>query len=557
LKRARTAGLAAALVVGIAAAAIALSSAADPTPTAALGPPHFVDETMSAGIDHVYDGDATFAVGGGVAVFDCTGDGKPDLYFAGGSNPAALYRNDSPARGPLKFTRLPDPATDMTGVLGAYPIDMTGDGQVDLVVLRKGETVILRGLGDCRFERANAATNWSFDGGGQNALTTAFSAEWEGPARLPTLALGRYLRLDPSGKLSPDCDDNVLFRPNADGTGYGPATTLTPGYCTLSILFSDWDRSGRRDLRITNDRQYYVDGQDQLWRIANSESPRLYTDADGWVKLQIWGMGIASFDVTGHEFPDVFLTSQGDNKLQTLASGPGQPRYRDVALKRGVTAAQPFTGGDVRPSTAWHPEFQDVNNDGFIDLFVSKGNVSTMREYANRDPSNLLLGQPDGTFKEAADAAGILNYGRGRGAALADFTLSGMLDLVEVNYGERVRLWRNTGSSDTDRPALMGNWLGIRLAQPGPNRDAIGAWIEVQLGKTTIRRELTIGGGHAGGQLGWTHFGLGAARDARVRVRWPDSAAGPWLRVNANQFMIIERGASQARPCLMAQRLTC
>jgi hypothetical protein len=261
-------------------------------------------------------------------------------------------------------------------------------------------------------------------------------------------------------------------------------------------------------------------------------------------------MGIASFDVTGRGYPDVFLTSQGDNKLQTLTVGPRQPTYRDIALKRGVTAAQPFTGGDVRPSTAWHPEFADVNNDGFIDLFISKGNVSAMRDYASRDPSDLFLGQSDGTFRESAEAAGVLNFGRGRGAVLADFTLDGMLDLVEVNYGDRARVWRNIGSGDAGRPARPGSWLGIRLNQSGPNRDGIGAWVEVQVGKTTLRRELTIGGGHSGGQLGWTHFGLAAARGAQVRVQWPDGEIGPWMPAAANQYVVIERGRSQVQPWL-------
>jgi hypothetical protein len=506
------------------------------TPRTALGPPRFVDETDLSGLEHVYDGDSTFAVGGGIAAFDCNGDGKPDLYIAGGSRPAALYRNDSPIGGAVKFTRLPDAATDLVSVNGVYPIDIDGDGLVDLAVLRNGETVLLRGLGDCRFERANEA--WSFDAG--NAWTTAFSATWEGSAPLPTLALGRYLHLEASQKY--DCADNALLRPKNDRATYAPAITLAPGYCTLSMLFSDWDRSGRRDLRVTNDRQYYVKGEEQLWRI-DGESPRLYTDADGWVTMQIWGMGIASHDVTGRGYPDVFLTSQGDNKLQTLTSGPDHPTYRDIALRRGVTAAQPFTGGDVLPSTAWHPEFQDVNNDGFIDLFISKGNVGTMREYAHNDPSNLLLGQADGTFKESAEAAGVLNFGRARGAALVDFNLDGMLDLVEVNYGERVRVWRNVGSGDAARPAQMGNWLAVRLSQPGPNRDAIGAWIEVQLGETTLRRELTIGGGHVGGQLGWTHFGLGTASAAQVRIQWPDGELGAWQQLKANQFVNLERSS--------------
>ena len=57
------------------------------------------------------------------------------------------------------------------------------------------------------------------------------------------------------------------------------------------------------------------------------------------------------------------------------------------------------------PSTAWHAEFQDVNNDTFIDLFVAKGNVEAMPEFASQDPSNLLLGDPDGTFTESAEAS--------------------------------------------------------------------------------------------------------------------------------------------------------
>ena len=57
------------------------------------------------------------------------------------------------------------------------------------------------------------------------------------------------------------------------------------------MLFSDWDRSGRRDLRVSNDRHYYqaTDGEEQLWRIDPGEPPRLYTAADGWVELQIGG----------------------------------------------------------------------------------------------------------------------------------------------------------------------------------------------------------------------------------------------------------------------------
>ena len=503
--------------------------------------PRFVEDASAAGIDHTFGGEDRWFVGGGVAVFDCDGDHRPDLYLAGGEGPALLARNASPVGGSLSFTPIHDPATDLPDVTGAYPLDIDGDAVTDLAVLRRGETVLLRGLGDCRFERANEA--WSFDGG--DAWTTAFSATWEGASTLPTLAFGRYLDLEATTDSTRVCDDNELIRP-ADGT-YGPVTALQPGFCTLSILFSDWDRSGRRDLRVSNDRHYYRDGREQLWRVEPGQPPREYGEADGWEHMQIWGMGIASQDLTGDPYPEVYLTSQGDNKLQTLADGAARPRYRDIALERGATAHRPFAGDTTLPSTAWHPQFEDVNNDGFTDLFVTKGNVTEMPDYARRDPSNLLLGQADGTFLEGAEQAGIVNFDRGRGAAVADLNLDGLLDLVQVNYGAPVQIWRSTGSGDSDNPA-MGHWLGVQLSEPGTNRDAIGSWIEVKAGDTTIEREVTVGGGHVSGQLGPTHFGLGAADRAEVRVTWPDGEQGPWIRVAADQYVTLDRGTGDVTP---------
>src|SRR5207253_11452764 len=127
-----------------------------------------------------------YFVGGGVAVLDCDSDGRPDLFLAGGVHAAALFRNDGPTGGAVHFAAVPSPVTDLTAVNGAYPLDVDGDGIVDLAVLRNGEDVLLRGLGDCRFERANE--RWGFDGGGRP--TTAFSATWETAGGRPTLAFG-------------------------------------------------------------------------------------------------------------------------------------------------------------------------------------------------------------------------------------------------------------------------------------------------------------------------------------------------------------------------------
>jgi hypothetical protein len=524
------------VVGGVALAGVGVLRFGQAAPTVEGPAPHFVDETASSGVSQTYRGGPAYDEGGGIAAFDCTGDGLPELYIAGGTAPARLLINTSKRGGALTFTERPDPVLDQTGVEGAYPLDVDGDGITDLAVLTVHGLHLLRGTGQCGF--VNADASWRLDGG--SGWTTAFSAMWEGAAAFPTLAVGRYQQLDATGSPTFTCDTSSLLRPAAAGTTYASPITLAPGYCALSMLFSDWDRSGRRDLRITNDRHYYVDGSDQLWRIAAGQPPHAYTPDEGWIPLQVNGMGIASYDLTGDGYPEYYLTSQGDNRLQTLTSGPSQPTYRDIALKRGVNTAQPFTGGDVLPSTSWHPEFTDVNNDGFVDLFVSKGNVNADPNFAARDPSDLFLGRPDGTFSQAADVAGILSYDRARGAAVVDLNGDGLPDLVVVNLDAPVRVWRNEGASGS---SAEGHWLDVALRQPAPNRDAVGAWIEVRSGDWVQRREVTVGGGHLSGALAPAHFGLGPVDSVDVRVEWPDGTWGPWQRAAADEVVIVDRGS--------------
>jgi hypothetical protein len=94
----------------------------------------------------------------------------------------------------------------------------------------------------------------------------------------------------------------------------------------------------------------------------------------------------------------------------------------------------------------------------------------------------------------------------------------------------------------------MGHWVALRAQRPGPNRDAIGAWLEVRVGDVVQRREITIGGGHASGELGWLHMGLGSATRADVRVTWPGGSTGPWLAVSADTFGVVRLGADAVEP---------
>jgi len=525
----RTVLAALALLLGI---GLQLRAHADTPPAI----PHFVEETEAAGLQSRFEGEGEFVVGGGVASFDCDGDGLPELYVTAGVNKAKFYRNRSARGAALKLVE-ERVGLELTNAIGAYPIDIDSDGQTDLVVLRVGEVQVFRGLGACKFERANEA--WNIRTG--NAWHTAFSATWEKGQTWPTLAIGTYV--DRSKPEFPwgTCTPTLLLRPAASGKGYAAPLALTPGHCALSMLFSDWGRSGEAALRVSNDREYYKGGQEQLWKLSPGQAPALYSAEQGWKPLQIWGMGIASHDIDGDGRPEVFLTSMSDNKLQTLLPGVSTPTYTDIAFKRGATAHRPYVGGDVHPSTAWHAQFADLNHDGYADLFIVKGNVSTMPDFATLDPNNLLLQQPDGQFVEVGQQAGIASFLRGRGGIVDDLNGDGLPDIVVINRWDKAQLWRHVGAGTADKPLPMGHWLQLRLRRAGANRDAIGAWVEVDLGGRIVREELTVGGGHASGHLGWLHVGLGEADAVKLRVQWPHTGWGPWQAVRADSFYLVDK----------------
>ncbi len=496
--------------------------------------PSFTEETATSGINSRYEGEWQYMVGGGVASFDCNSDGFADMLLAGGAAPASFYRNTSAPAGALTFAAQPS-GLELDKVTGAYPLDIDSDAITDVVLLRVGENLAMRGLGDCRFERANEA--WAFDGG--DAWSTAFAATWEKGADWPTIAIGNYIDRTQEAFPWGSCTDNWLHRPDGKN-GFAPPVALKPSFCALSMLFTDWNRSGTASLRVSNDREYYKGGQEQLWHIDPGQVPTLYTDKEGWKNLRVWGMGIASYDLNFDGYSEYFLTSMADNKLQSLAAiapdNPPQPSFADVAFARGVTAHRPYTGGEIRPSTGWHAQFEDVNNDGLADLFIAKGNVAEMPDFAMQDPNNLLLQDSLGMFHEAGDTAGVASFKTARGAALADFNLDGLLDLVVVNRWENAQLWRNTSTN-------AGHWLQVTLHQPGPNPDAVGAWIELRRDGYVMRREITSGGGHASGQAGWWHFGLGGDATADLRILWPDGTTGDWQNLKGDAFYILSRDA--------------
>lgn len=472
--------------------------------------PLFIDRASGLPAPHVYDGGWKHFVGGGVAVLDCNADGRPDLFAAGGVNPAQLFVNVTEAPGaPIRFVA--GVVAQITGVTGAYPLDIDADGWTDLAVLRVGPDRLLKGAPGCHFTDATAA--WGL--APRDAWTTAFTATWESGRDRPTLVFGHYVdRADRDGPFEA-CDSHDLYRP--EGRRYGKPEVIAPGFCALSMLISDWRRTGEPELRLSNDRHYYVrGGYEQMFRL----SPLAERSGPDWPRQSLWGMGIASQDITGDGLPEVMLTSMADQQLQ-INTGTG---FVNAPYAIGTYAQRPYLGDDGRPSTGWHAEFGDIDNDGRVDLFIAKGNVDQMPTNAIHDPNNLLMQGADGRFAEMADVAGVATTERSRGASLADLDGDGRLDLVVVNRRAAMEIWQNV-TPDT------GHWAEIEPLLSGANRRAVGAWIEMRVAGRIMAAEVTVGGGHAGGKALQAHFGLGAASDADLRVIWPDGAVSDWIAI--------------------------
>ncbi|MDA8800464.1 CRTAC1 family protein [Amylibacter sp.] len=443
--------------------------------------------------NHAYSGEWNHFVGGGVAVLDCNNDNLPDIFAAGGTSPSKLFVNES------NFEFSEKKLQEITGSTGAYPIDINADGFMDLFILQLGPNILLKGGPDCSFSDATKEFNIP----NEAQWSTAFTAWWQDD-KLPFMAVGNYVDLnDPKGPFFA-CDSHQILKPL--GKIY-KSNKFEPGFCALSMLTAQ-DASGTKRLRISNDRQYYVrNGYEQMWDLSDQ---RFLDETDGWDKFSIWGMGIASRDITGDGRDEVVLTSMGDQLLR-IANSDGT--YKNAPFDIGTYAHKPYFGDDGRPSTGWHAQFSDINNDGLADLFIAKGNVDQMPSNAIKDPNNLLIQQSNGLFNEVGLDAGIASLERSRGAALADFDLDGRIDILVMNRRAPMEIYRNITKN-------TGNWVAFQLVQKGGNRNAIGS--RITIGKDS--QQVTIGGGHAGGQATPIHFGLGNAKTATISIEWPDGS---------------------------------
>jgi hypothetical protein len=191
----------------------------------------------------------------------------------------------------------------------------------------------------------------------------------------------------------------------------------------------------------------------------------------------------------------------------------------------------------------WGAGFVDLDNDGWLDIFLTNGHVypevaqiKTEAAYQQRKVIYRNLG--NGRFADVTERVGppVSTPRAGRGTAFGDIDNDGDVDIVVNNVNDTPDLFRNDSRSDH-------RWLLVKLTGASSNRSAIGARVRALVGDVTLVDEVRGGGSYISQNDLRVHFGLGAHTEvARVEVRWPNGLEEVWERVASNQVLVLKEG---------------
>ena len=203
------------------------------------------------------------------------------------------------------------------------------------------------------------------------------------------------------------------------------------------------------------------------------------------------------------------------NQSDTLYRNLGRQGFVDVTGTSHIAKT-------TYPYVGWGTAFFDMDNSGWLDIFVANGHVypqvdSLPGEAHYRQPMLLFRNRRDGTFEEVSAAAGLtaMPLASRRGAAFGDISNDGCLDIVVLNVGEPPSLLLNHCQNGNHR-------VLFKLVGTQSNRLGIGARVTVNSGKLVQFSEVRSGGSYLSQNDLRLHFGLGAeAKMSVVAIAWP------------------------------------
>jgi hypothetical protein len=541
--------------------------------------PQFSDITEKAGLhfSHVSSSDSKYVVesmSGGVILIDYDRDGYPDIYFTnaptvalavkGGTPRGALYHNNHDGT----FTDVTDkaglatPCFAMGGAVGDY----NNDGWPDLYLTCLGGNKLFRNNGNGTFtdvtKQAGVADGrWS---------TGAAFGDYDGDGYLDLMVTNYvdfHLNDLPGFGTAPNCKyrgldvqcgprglkgaGDSLFHNNGDGTftevSKSAGVDDPNGYYGMSVIFSDFNNTGRPDIYVANDSApkflYKNLGNGKFTEIGLESGTAVSEDGSEQAS-----MGIAVGDYLHNGLPSLYVTNFSD-EYSDLYRNDGAWSFSDVSYKSGVALAS-------LAYVKWGTVFFDADNDGWLDLIVVAGHVypqvDTLPAGARyREPKVLELNQKDGTFCDASDQAGpALRIPRvSRGVAAGDLFNDGNVDLVVEDLAGEPMLLKNSG--------LPGrHWVSFELQGTKSNRLAIGARLKLVSGGMTQTEEIHSGGSYLSQNDLRVHFGLNTATKIEsLEIRWPSGKIETLKNLDADKiYSVLEGGgivpAEKIRPAV-------
>ena len=483
--------------------------------------------------------------GGGCAWLDYDGDDWPDALLVGPHN-LALYHNERNGT----FTDV----TQHSGLktdgywMGCAVGDYDGDGRPDIFLTGYHCCALYHNLGGGRFEDVTTQSGIS---GLDWSMSAAF-ADLSGRGRLD-LFVTQYVKFDaktPQTCLVADrqsaCGPEVyaplsgrMFR-NVDGHHFRAMPWKDTGK-TWGVLASDLLDQGRPALYLANDmmpgdlwtRQGTAGTTGTTWQNIGLQSGTAY-DGQGHVQ---GGMGVDSGDYDNDGRLDLVVTTYFAQPI-SLYHNDGSGLFSPADSTSGLGAA-------TAPYVKFGVGFADLDNDGWLDLAVTSGNV---RDNVHEYDASQTYAQPiqlfqnhQGHFTDISLQAGAWAKTPivGRGLAFADYDRDGRTDVLICNLeGEAVLLHNQSPPQ---------HWLDAQLRSSGPNCFGLGARVTcIADGKKQLR-EIRTSGSVSSALLPVAHFGLGAYRGpVTLEIRWPDGKTQQTVIPVVDTLTTVHQGDTKA-----------
>jgi len=540
----------------------------------------FLDVAKSSGLNArtIYGGEhknrfLLETTGCGVAFYDFDHDDWIDLFLVNGTRLEGFPKGEEPISRLFKNNR-DGTFTDITlrsGMTrsgwgqGCCVGDYDNDGYDDLFVSYYGQPILYKNHGDGTFTDVTAKagllqkrTRWNsgcafldYDKDGHLDLFVANYIDFDlKTAPLPEAAGCAYKGMPVAcGPPGLEGGKNILYHNNGDGTFTDVSVKAgienTIGTYGLSVVVADLDNDGWPDIYVANDSTaatFYQNQKDGTFKDLAIEAGIAYSP-DGRPQA---GMGVSVGDFNRDGLLDIVKTNfAGDTDSLYLNLGDGT--FEDHTYLSGLGINTRYLG--------WGVGFVDLDNDGWLDIFISNGHVYPEVDSSHLDSpyaehKYIYRNLRNGQFEEVTSRAGsgVTDAVAARGCAFGDYNNDGTMDAVVNCVNAPPQLLRCDSS-------IPRNWIKLRLVGKASNRTGIGARVSVTA--TTAPQEesgsckqpmkqideVRSGGSYYSQNDLRMHFGLDKATQADVvEVVWPSGAKDTLHNLAANQLYVIEEG---------------